>query len=660
MIRPKPARWFEILAARDDATLVLEALATTGAVELEARPSAVLPAAFADIRPQLSSFAELASRYHAYWPPVSRPASPFPAPPSVTLSRSLAHLRAWAEDAEPVIRQLQRGETERAELLLWRRVLAAIGDSVIDFARLAGAGPILHARLFVFPPDSTPELPPGPALGTPLAQSAFPPRGSNSRLGRPGALMGTPLAQSAFPPRGSNSRLGRPGALMRIVELDGTMVGALAVLTVGDADDIQAIAQQAALVKGRMYDAPAWLAAKAGETERYVAPRLDALAREEQSLHLAIEALHAKHDLATALSDANRLQWVIQNVRALESGDLFCWITGWTSDFAGARLADVLARSGARALLHFPLPGPTARAPLLLDNPLWARPFEIFSRALGMPSRNEADPSVLLAIAVPLMFGYMFGDVGQGFVIAVAAFAVRKRFQIARLFIAGGLAAAIFGVLFGSVFSLHDAFPAVWINPLDDPLSILLVPLAGGAALLTIGLALNALEAWWRGELVAWLTADAGYVVAYLGILAGLVNPAGFVVAAAGALVFCLGHAFRVRHLPALLTAIAELVERLLQILINTLSFARVGAFALAHAGLSSAIAALMDASDNLVAKALVLVAGNAVVLVLEVMVVSIQTTRLVLFEFFTRFLTAEGRIFRPLPAPPSISQEKI
>jgi V/A-type H+-transporting ATPase subunit I len=189
---------------------------------------------------------------------------------------------------------------------------------------------------------------------------------------------------------------------------------------------------------------------------------------------------------------------------------------------------------------------------------------------------------------------------------------------------------------------------------------ILLVPIAGGAALLTLGLALNALEAWWRGELGIWLTTDAGYVVAYLGILAGFVNPAGFAAAAAGALIFCIGRALRDRRLAALLSAIAELVERLLQILINTLSFARVGAFALAHAGLSSAIAALMDASDNLVAKALVLVAGNGIVLVLEVMVVSIQTTRLVLFEFFTRFLTAEGRIFRPLPAPPSISQEKI
>ncbi len=608
MIRPKPARWFEILAARDDATLTLEALATTGAVELEARASAVLPAALADLRPQLSEFAELAARYHGYWPQARGQASAFPEPPSVTLTRSLAHLRVWAEDAEPVIQQLQRGEAERVELLLWRRVLATIGESVIDFARLAGAGPILRARLFVFPPDSTPELP--------------------------------------------------PGTLTRTVDLDGAMVCALAALTVGGADDVQALAQQAALLKGHVYDAPAWLRADAEETERYIAPRLEALAREEHRLRAEIEALSVKHDLHLALSDANRLQWVIQNVRALDSGDLFCWITGWTSDFTGARLADALARCGARALLHFPPPAPKARPPLLLDNPLWARPFEIFSRALGMPSRNEADPSVLLAIAVPLMFGYMFGDVGQGLVIAAAGFAVRKRYPIARLFIAGGFAAAIFGVLFGSVFSVHHVLPALWIDPLDDPLSILLVPLAGGAALLTIGLALNALEAWWRGEFAAWLATDGGYVVAYLGILAGIVHPAGFAAAAAGALAFCVGSAFRAGRIAAMLPAIAELIERLLQILINTLSFARVGAFALAHAGLSSAIAALMDAGGNVVTKTLVLVAGNALVLVLEAMVVSIQTTRLVLFEFFTRFLTAEGRIFRPLAAPPSTSQE--
>ena len=608
MIRPRAARWFEILAARDDATLALEALATTGAVELEARPTAVLPAALADLRPQLAEFSELSLRYRAYWPQARHTTSPFPEPPAATLARSLAHLRAWAEEAEPVIQQLQRSEAERAELLLWRRVLVAIGDSVIDFARVAGAGPVLHARLFVFPPDSEPELP--------------------------------------------------PGTLARTVDLDHTMLCALCALTVGAADDVQALAQQAALLKGRVYDAPAWLKADAEETERYIAPRLDALVLEERRLAGELETLHQRHDLYGALGDAGRLQWVLRNVRALESGDLFCWITGWTSDFAGTRLAAALERSGARALLHFPPPAPKAKPPLLLANPAWARPFEIFCRALGMPSRNEADPSVLLALAVPLMFGYMFGDVGQGLVIAAVGFALRGRFPIARLFIAGGLAAAVFGLLFGSVFSMHHILPALWVHPLADPLAILMVPLAGGAALLTVGLALNALEAWWRRDFTTWATTDAGFIAAYLGILVGFLDARGFAVAAAGALVFCAGHAWHARKPAGALTAVAELIERLLQILINTLSFARVGAFALAHAGLSSAIVALMDAGGNVVAKAVVLIIGNVIVLVLETMVVSIQTTRLVLFEFFTRFLTAEGRVFHPLPAPPSTTQE--
>jgi V/A-type H+-transporting ATPase subunit I len=216
----------------------------------------------------------------------------------------------------------------------------------------------------------------------------------------------------------------------------------------------------------------------------------------------------------------------------------------------------------------------------------------------------------------------------------------------------------VFGLLFGSVFSVHGVVPALWVHPLADPLAILIVPLAGGAALLTLGLALNALEAWWRGEFATWISTDAGYIAAYLGLLAGFFDARGFVVAAVGALVFCAGHAWHAWRFAAALQALAELIERLLQILINTLSFARVGAFALAHAGLSSAIVALMDASGNVVAKALVLVAGNVIVLVLETLVVSIQTTRLVLFEFFTRFLTAEGRVFHPLPAPPSTSQE--
>jgi V/A-type H+-transporting ATPase subunit I len=213
-------------------------------------------------------------------------------------------------------------------------------------------------------------------------------------------------------------------------------------------------------------------------------------------------------------------------------------------------------------------------------------------------------------------------------------------------------------VLFGSVFGIEGIIAPAWVEPLDAPLAILVVPIAGGAVLLVVGLALAALEALWRGEISRWLATDAALAVMYIAIAAVFVERDAVWVALAAALWFCVGHGIVERSPTAALVALPDLAERLFRLAINTLSFARVGAFALAHAGLASAIAALMHAADGTVARALILVAGNAVVIVLEAMVVSIQTTRLVLFEFFTRFLVAEGRVFRPLPTLPVFAQE--
>ena len=69
MLRPSPARWFEVLAARDDTTLVLEALASTGAVELESRAGRDgVSADRGPVMALLAQFLELKSRYQAYWP----------------------------------------------------------------------------------------------------------------------------------------------------------------------------------------------------------------------------------------------------------------------------------------------------------------------------------------------------------------------------------------------------------------------------------------------------------------------------------------------------------------------------------------------------------------------------------------------------------------
>jgi V/A-type H+-transporting ATPase subunit I len=253
----------------------------------------------------------------------------------------------------------------------------------------------------------------------------------------------------------------------------------------------------------------------------------------------------------------------------------------------------------------------------------------------------------------------MFGDVGQGLVLAALGFALRKRMPVLRLLIPAGVSAAVFGLLFGSIFSVEHLIHPLWLNPLEKPLVVLGVPLAAGVVLLTIGLALDALASYWAGELREWLATEGGFVLVYLGILAAFFHAGGVAVALVGVGAVALGHAAIHRSPGAGLKALAELLERTMQILINTLSFARVGAFALAHAGLSSAVVALAHAAGGTVGFVVVLVLGNVVILALEGLVVSIQTTRLILFEFFARFFQAEGREFRPLLPPPVAFTEK-
>jgi V/A-type H+-transporting ATPase subunit I len=104
-------------------------------------------------------------------------------------------------------------------------------------------------------------------------------------------------------------------------------------------------------------------------------------------------------------------------------------------------------------------------------------------------------------------------------------------------------------------------------------------------------------------------------------------------------------------------TAVGESLETLLQLFVNTISFVRVGAFALAHAGLASAINGLAAGTDSRLASWLILALGNLAVILVEGLVVGIQTTRLVLFEFFIRFLRGTGRPFRPLPLPTAVAK---
>lgn len=94
-----------------------------------------------------------------------------------------------------------------------------------------------------------------------------------------------------------------------------------------------------------------------------------------------------------------------------------------------------------------------------------------------------------------------------------------------------------------------------------------------------------------------------------------------------------------------------ELFEALLSYFTNTMSYLRVGTFALVHAGMMLVFFTLagMVGSEGSVGYIIMVIFGNAFVTVLEATLVTIQVLRLEYYELFSRFYIGDGRAFKPV-----------
>ena len=607
-LRPIPARWFELVTVHSELARVMECLSHTGAVELEARSRPANRLLFPGLGEELKSHLALARRYQHYWPPPAPAAEHRAEELSEMLAAARARLAAWATQADPIIAADEKVAQNAADLAQLRTALQAAGDDFPDLRMLSRAGPKLQARLFALP------------------------------------------------------------AGVRLQELPAVVLvkpwrtrDACYLVAVGRALDIGDLKTQLRGLKGRVLPLPSWLPALPDEAVTAIDAQLSDLAKQRAAARAQLQALSDRFEVASALADMAVLEWLNEHAKELYGSDHLAWVTGWTSDVTGDELRRALDATGMRYILRLlDEPAGTA-APLVLHNPGWARAFEVFPRMLGTPGRYESDPSQLLAVIASSIFGFMFGDVGQGAIICIAGIVLGRRLPLTRMLVPGGVMAMVFGVLFGSVFCREDIVAALWIRPMDAPVAILLAAVGVGVAIIALGLGLDAIQMHWRGEARGWWEHRAGLLAAYTGVLISLARPTeGLLVAGVGAAWFVGGAAAvtPTGRLSAMAQAAGELVEQILRLLVNTVSFARIGAFALAHAALSVVIIAMAQASGR-VGYWIALIAGNLLIIALEGIVVSIQTTRLLLFEFFIRFLTGGGREFKPLP-PPDIDRETV
>ncbi len=426
----------------------------------------------------------------------------------------------------------------------------------------------------------------------------------------------------------------------------------------------------------------------AGELPAPAGPANDALRRVEAAggPRLAAAVLEAPPDLS-GLEERGARDLLAGEVEierragmALAQDDVSV-LVGWTP---AQHLGSLRERMGAIGAAVIELPSPATEVPpTLLRSARLAAPFRVLVDTYGVLPYSDVDPTAFAAVAFVVMFGMMFGDVGHGLLLMLLGFALARqrsgRFARFRgswpLVVAAGASGTVFGLLYGECFGPTGLVPTLWLAPLDQPLRLLEAGVVVGSALLAVSYLLGSANRWREHGLAAALYAQGGFAgslvfagaaVGTVGVIeaSSTIRTAGLAIAAAGLCLLFVGTIAEAgRDVGGVTRGLVEVMDNVIRIGSNVISFARLAAFGMTHAALSLVtLEGVRQSAGGVVgwaAAAVLFVIGTAVALALEGMVATIQALRLEYYELFSRIFEEEGRPFTPFALPVRSTEER-
>lgn len=307
--------------------------------------------------------------------------------------------------------------------------------------------------------------------------------------------------------------------------------------------------------------------------------------------------------------------------------------------------------------------------PTQLKNIKIFRPFESLVKMYGTPNYREIDPTAYFAITYMLLFGAMFGDLGQGAVFAIAGLFLKKnrRPNLGGVIASIGLSSMCFGLLYGSVFGNENLIPALLVKPFNNINEVLLASIGCGVILSSVSYILGIINRLKNGNIEEGIFGKEGLVgfglyISLLGLILSLARLISIptspffipMVVCLALILFKQPIANAIKKKRRLydqdkgsyyVESAFSLIEALISVFSGLVSFIRVGAFAINHVGLFMAfetMANMMGGSGGVA----MLILGNIVIIGLEGLIVFIQSLRLEYYEMFSKYYSGDGHLF--------------
>ena len=326
--------------------------------------------------------------------------------------------------------------------------------------------------------------------------------------------------------------------------------------------------------------------------------------------------------------------------------------------------------------------------PTVLKNSWFTRPFAMLVEMYGLPKYNGFNPTAFVAITYTLLFGIMFGDLGQGLLLFLGGLILgRKSKQAGGIVARCGLSSMIFGTLYGSVFGFEELLDPIYesfgidflpLKIFKQSTFILLTAVGIGIFLILVSMLINIYIGFKEKNYEKAIFGCNGIagLVFYASICTGVICTIMlkievmslpfkiFLIAIPLICIFCrVPFSIAVKYKKWKLSEdeedmtiggfivenFFEMFEFLLSYVSNTMSFLRVGGFVLSHAGMMMVVMTLMNMANSFAMKPVTLVIGNLFVMAMEGMIVAIQIIRLEFYEVFSRFYESDGKEFVPM-----------